>query len=86
MNETSRDWLIERNKLTQNKKAIRIAANQNHGIRALDGELSPVTPNNHTIHNNEIRGNMIGIELEKTKRTRLNQNLLDNLIADFDDK
>ena len=86
MNETSRDWLIERNKLIQNKKAIRIAANQNHGIRALDGELSPVTPNNHTIHNNEIRGNMIGIELEKTKRTRLNQNLLDNLIADFDDK
>src|SRR5688572_12848936 len=86
MNATSSDWLIERNKLLQNKKAIRIAANQNHGIRALDGELSPITPNNHTIYNNEIRGNVIGIELEKTKRTRLNQNLLDNLIADFDDK
>ena len=67
-------------------KAIRIAANQNHGIKALDGELSPITPNNHTIYNNEIRGNAIGIELEKTKRTRLNQNILDNLIADFDDK
>ena len=86
VNQTSQDWMIERNKLIQNKKAIRIAANQNHGIRALDGELSPITPNNHTIHNNEIRGNMIGIELEKTKRTRLNQNMLDNLIADFDDK
>ena len=86
INKTSQDWLIERNKLIQNKKAIRIAANQNHGIRALDGELSPITPNNHTIHNNEIRGNVIGIELEKTKRTRLNQNMLDNLIADFDDK
>ena len=86
VNQTSQDWMIERNKLIQNKKAIRIAANQNHGIRALDGELSPITPNNHTIYNNEIRGNAIGIELEKTKRTRLNQNLLDNLIADFDDK
>lgn len=86
VNQTSQDWQIERNKLIQNKKAIRIAANQNHGIRALDGELSPITPNNHTIYNNEIRGNVIGIELEKTKRTRLNQNLLDNLIADFDDK
>ena len=69
INATSQDWLIERNKLIQNKKAIRIAANQNHGIRSLDGEPSPVPPNNHTIHNNEIRGNMIGIESGKDQTT-----------------
>ena len=86
MNETSRDWLIERNKLFQNKKAIRIAANQNHGIRGLVGEQSRIAPNHHTIHNNEIRSNMIGIELEKAEHTRMDQNMLDNLIADLDEK
>ncbi len=39
MNVTSRDWVIERNKLVQNKKAIRIAANQNHGVRPLKEEI-----------------------------------------------
>jgi parallel beta-helix repeat protein len=86
MNVTSRDWLIERNKLVQNKKAIRIAANQNHGIRGLDGELSPIPPNYHVIQNNEIRGNIIGIELEKAEGTQMNQNNLDNLLSNVDEK
>lgn len=86
INATSSNWLIERNRLIQNKKAIRIAANQNHGIRALDRELSSIPPNNHVIQNNETRDNMIGIELEKTKGTRMDQNMLDNLITDLDEK
>jgi parallel beta-helix repeat protein len=86
INATSSDWLIERNSLIQNKKAIRIAANQNHGIQALDKEQSSFPPNNHVIQNNEIRDNMIGIELEKTKDTRMDQNMLDNLITDLDEK
>lgn len=86
INVTSSEWMIERNKLMQNKKAIRIAANQNHGIRALDGEQSSIAPNNHTIQNNEIRGNMIGIELEKAEDTRVDQNILDNLVANLDEK
>jgi parallel beta-helix repeat protein len=86
MNPTSRDWLIERNKLIQNKKAIRIAANQDHGVRGLHGDLSPISPSNHMIQNNEIRGNIIGIELDHVKDTQMDQNLLDNLIADFDQK
>jgi parallel beta-helix repeat protein len=85
-NTTSSDWLIERNRLIQNKKAIRIAANQNHGIRALDREKSSFPPSNHVIQNNEIRDNTIGIELEKVKDTRMDQNMLDNLIADLDEK
>jgi len=81
MNVTSHDWRIERNKLIQNRKAIRIAANQNHGIHPLDGEQSPVPPSNHIIQNNEIRSNIVGIELEQTKETQMNQNALDNFSA-----
>jgi parallel beta-helix repeat protein len=86
MNVTSRDWLIERNKLVQNKKAIRIAANQNHGVRLLEGELSSIPPQNHVIQNNEIRHNILGIELEHVKDTQLNGNALDNLVANVDEK
>ena len=81
MNVTSSDWLIERNKLTQNKKGIRIAANQNHGVRPLDGEKASVPPNNHIIQNNEIRENNIGIELEQVKDAQTNQNIMNNLVA-----
>ena len=86
VNQTSQDWMIERNKLIQNKKAIRIAANQNHSVRGLDGELSPIPPNYHVIQNNEIRGNIIGIELEKAEGTQMNQNNLDNLLSNVDEK
>ncbi|HMD81015.1 MAG TPA: right-handed parallel beta-helix repeat-containing protein [Anaerolineales bacterium] len=86
MNDTSSDWLIARNKLLQNKKAIRIAADQNHGVRTLDGEKSSVLPTNHTIQSNEIRDNMIGIELERVKDTRTNQNILDNFVSNFEEK
>ena len=83
MNVTSRDWLIERNRLIQNKKAIRIAANQNHGVVKLDRDQSPIAPSNHIIQNNEIRCNLIGIELEKAKDTRIGQNALDNLVTNM---
>jgi parallel beta-helix repeat protein len=86
MNLTSSDWLIERNKLIENKKAIRIAANQDHGIRTLDGEKSSILPNNHVIQNNDIRANNIGIELEQVKDTQMKRNVLDNLVANVEEK
>lgn len=86
MNATSRDWLIERNKLVQNKKAIRIAANQNHGVRQLAEEKSFILPHNHMIYHNEIRDNIIGIELEDVKDTQMNQNILNNLVTNFSEK
>jgi parallel beta-helix repeat protein len=85
-NVTSRDWRIEKNKLIQNKKAIRIAANQNHGVRGLDRELSSVVPSSHHIHSNEIRSNIIGIELEQVKDTQIEQNILDNLVTNISEK
>jgi parallel beta-helix repeat protein len=87
MNGTSRDWLIEGNRLFQNKKAVRIAANQDHGIRGLNEESqSSIPPTNHILQNNQIRGNIIGVELEKAKETQMNQNTLDNLLANVDEK
>ena len=86
INETSSEWLIEGNRLLQNKKAIRIAANQSHGILSIDREKSSVPPYNHVIRNNEIRGNVIGIELEHAKATQTNQNVLDNLVANLHEK
>jgi parallel beta-helix repeat protein len=83
LNETSRDWLIERNKILHNKKGVRIAANQNHGIRGLDGEKSSVIPRDHMIRNNEIQGNIIGIELENVKETHIHQNILSNLVSNL---
>jgi parallel beta-helix repeat protein len=85
MNVTSRDWVIERNKLVQNKKAIRIAANQNHGIWPLNEESS-ILPQNHRIENNEIRDNVIGIELEKAEATQINGNTLENLLTNVHEK
>ncbi|HKG54907.1 MAG TPA: right-handed parallel beta-helix repeat-containing protein, partial [Anaerolineales bacterium] len=87
MNATSRDWLIEKNRLIQNKKAIRIAANQDHGVRGLnEGSHSFVSPHQHIIQNNEIRGNIIGIELENVIDTQLNQNVMNNLVTDLEEK
>jgi parallel beta-helix repeat protein len=86
MNGTSSDWLIERNKLLQNRKAIRIAANQNHGVRHLEGEGPSLPPNNHRIENNQIRDNMIGIELERVKDTQMHGNVLENQVANVNEK
>jgi parallel beta-helix repeat protein len=86
MNATSSDWLIERNKLIQNKKAIRIAANQNDGIRQLVEEKSSILPHHHSLYDNEIRDNIIGIELEDTKDTQMDRNILNNLVTNFREK
>jgi parallel beta-helix repeat protein len=86
INATSRDWLIERNKLIRNRKAIRIAANQNHGVSPLDTEKSPLLPTDHKIQNNEIQENNIGIELENVRDTQMSANNLHNLMTDVDEK
>ena len=84
MNPTSSDWLIERNKLIQNRKGIRIAANQDHGVRRLSEQ--GLAPHHHVIQNNEIRDNVIGIELENVKDTQMNQNTTKNLVAEVEER
>jgi parallel beta-helix repeat protein len=60
-NNTSYDWLIEENNFNHNGKAIRIAADQDHGIRPYQGKTPQ--PHSHTIRKNTIDDNRIGVEL-----------------------
>lgn len=84
MNPTSSDWLIERNQLIQNRKGIRIAADQDHGVRALPEKSA--APHDHRIQSNEIRENIIGIELENVEDTQMIQNTSRNIIAEVEER
>ena len=71
-NDTSHDWTIRRNKFTRNDKAIRIAADQDHGIRP----YSPAAkrPYGHIIRDNTIEDNRLGIELVDAEETVIEHN------------
>ncbi len=77
-NSTSRDWLIEKNFFSGNHKAIRIAADQDHGIRPLpeDGHLglSAPKPANHVIRSNEFHDNIYVIDQINTFNTLIEHN------------
>lgn len=62
-NDTSRAWLIEHNTFTGNRKAIRIAADQDHGLRpyAPHGPCPP--PHNHVFRENTFTDNGMDVEL-----------------------
>ena len=72
-NDTSRDWLIEKNTFEGNGKAIRIAADQDHGIRMLPASRLP-KPRGHVIRKNEFRENQIEIELLSVEDTTSEDN------------
>jgi parallel beta-helix repeat protein len=71
-NDTSHDWTIRRNKFTRNDKAIRIAADQDHGVRPY--AISGKRPYGHIIRDNTIEDNRIGIELVDAEETVIEHN------------
>ncbi len=74
-NDTSRAWLIESNQFNGNDKAIRIAANQDHGTTPLPiGTPSTPKPYSHVIRLNDIHGSQIGVELYQAMNTVLEGN------------
>ena len=76
---TSYDWTVESNTLTRNGKGIRIAADQDHGIRPLtdaDSGSPETRPRNHRIRKNDIQDNRVGIELLRTDTTIIEENIL----------
>jgi parallel beta-helix repeat protein len=78
-NLASYNWTIEENVFTRNGKGIRIAADQDHGIRSMPEELCgkpECRPHSHTLRTNDIQDNRIGIELYKADRTVIEGNLL----------
>ncbi len=76
---TSYAWEIEKNVFTRNGKGIRIAADQDHGIRAMPENLCgkpELRPHHHSILSNDIQDNRVGIELTNTDHTRIEGNIL----------
>jgi parallel beta-helix repeat protein len=63
-NDTSRDWLIEQNRFERNGVAVRIAADQDHGVRPLAAAAPRCPrPHGHTLRGNRFRENRLDIEL-----------------------
>lgn len=73
-NNTSYDWLIEDNTFIHNGKAIRIAADQDHGIRPYPSGAP--RPHDHVIRKNQIHDNRIGIELVNCGRNVVQDNTM----------
>jgi parallel beta-helix repeat protein len=67
-NDTSRDWLIESNTFRWNRVAVRIAADQDHGIKALPGTgeygFPAPAPSQHRMRNNQFQGNGQDFDLQ----------------------
>lgn len=86
-NDTSYEWTIEDNTFTGNRTAIRIAADQDHGVRPLDpsgrwGQPAP-RPHDHVIRRNAITGSVIGVELVDAEATTLTENQFHDNIRDI---
>lgn len=76
-NNTSRDWLITRNTFAQNGKAIRIAADQDHGIRPHTS--SGPAPSGHIIQGNRFERGTSGVELAGATGTKLEDNIFEDI-------
>lgn len=74
-NDTSRDWLIEENSFAGNGVGVRIAADQDHGVRPLP-PLTPrcPRPHRHTLRRNSFRDNRLDIELIDAEEPLLEAN------------
>ena len=85
-NITSQNWQIENNTFLGNYKALRIAADQDHGIRPLpiSGELGlpAPKPSNHVIRNNKFQENTYVIDQIDTLNSTIDQNEYLNNIYD----
>jgi parallel beta-helix repeat protein len=78
-NLSSYDWTIENNVFTRNGKGIRIAGDQDHGIRSMPEEKCgkpEVRPRQHTIRKNDLQDNRVGIDLYKADGTVIEENIL----------
>ena len=73
----SRDWLIEHNTFVRNTVGLRIAADEEHGLRKADPPSSPerrLRPVDHVLQHNQFQDNRIAIELSNCDRTRIVDN------------
>ena len=77
-NDTSRHWEIRDNRFVRNRCGIRIAAEQDHGVRphtASRGKMAQ--PTDHKILSNRFAHNQIDIEQEETESSTVEENHFD---------
>ena len=90
-NDNSYAWNIEQNTFIHNGKGVRIAANQDHGIRPykVPQGQDPTRfcrPHDHTIQGNTFQDNRLAIEALYTDRTIQQDNLFGgNVEGDFNE-
>ena len=89
-NDTSHHWIIEGNTFAGNRKAIRIAADQDHGTRPLDpsgkwGRPAPC-PRDHVVRGNTIEGSVIGVELVGAESSTLEDNQFQDNVQDVEER
>jgi parallel beta-helix repeat protein len=76
-NLTSYGWVIEDNTFAAEGKGIRIATDQDHGIRPMPPDVSgrdELRPHSHLLRKNQIRGCRVGLELHGADRTVIEEN------------
>jgi nitrous oxidase accessory protein NosD len=76
---TCHHWHIEGNVLTRNGKAIRVAADQDHGIRPVSGERAgraSARPRDLTFVRNDVQDNRVGFELHNVDGALIEANIL----------
>ncbi|MCU0493517.1 MAG: right-handed parallel beta-helix repeat-containing protein [Chloroflexaceae bacterium] len=83
-NDTSRDWLIEENEFRRNEVAVRIAADQDHGVRPLPIATPRCPrPHGHRLRRNSFVDNRVGVETIDADDTMLEDNqMVGNVEAD----
>jgi len=64
-NDTSRDWWIENNRFSRNRTAIRIAADQDHGVRDFRSQGICPPLRTHYIQENIYEGNIAKLESDE---------------------
>lgn len=84
-NDTSRDWLVEANRFIGNGVGVRIAADQDHGVRALSAVVPRCPPpQGHTLRTNTFRANRAAVEYAGCAAPALEANTMEgNLEADL---
>ena len=86
-NITSSHWDITDNTFLKNRIGIRIAADQDHGIRNLPVKRSgqaQTRPRYHRIIRNQIHEGRLGIELSNCDHTEIRENIVSgNSVANF---
>jgi parallel beta-helix repeat protein len=70
-NDTSRDWLISHNRFRRNGIAVRIAADQDHGVRPMPVGMMAAPLGRHVIRDNELKDNGADLQVEGTHEQRM---------------